>query len=143
MRRWLRRILLLALVCYGVYGLWRVFPRFDGRLIGSWNIIDLNTPPADITFFPRGGGRRGNSHGEREFRWWTCGNRLIMHPIHRDRGENIKEAVEYAFRILFFMDPQPNVTEFDIVRLDGSSARFDQRPRLFETGVTDTLVLRR
>lgn len=135
--------MLLAIISYGIYGLWRTLPRFDGRLIGSWTIMDLNSPLASITFFERGGGRRGNVYGERQFRWWTCGNRLVMHPSRRTRGENIQEALGYAFRTLLFMDLPHDVTEFDIVRLEHSSARFDECPKIFETDVTQSLVLGR
>jgi hypothetical protein len=141
--RRLRRLLLVAAIGYGAYGLWRTFPRFDRRLVGSWTIMDLSGPRTTITFFERGGGRRGNINGERRFRWWTCGNRLLMHPDRGGTSENVQEALAYALRTLLFLDRPHDLSEFDIVRLESSLAQFHKRPRRHESGVTESLVLER
>jgi hypothetical protein len=142
-RRWLRRIVLLAIVCYGVYGLWRVFPRFDSRLLGTWNQTSLRGSPATITFAHRGSGWRGNDAESRTFRWWTCGNKLLMHEDRGSKNANISAALAYAARTLLFLGPPSDVTEFTITRLDTYGAQLIKRSAISHAGAIPSLELRR
>ncbi|QDT54081.1 hypothetical protein Pan44_21080 [Caulifigura coniformis] len=137
-----RTALLLALFVWGVFAVWRGFPRFDSRLVGRWEIRDLGRTASVITFHEGGFGQRGNEHGHREFRWWTCGNRLLMHPNHVSRSANYQAVAEYALRAACFLGPPAEVSEFKIVRIEADEARFDRRT--WSGGiVTETLVLHR
>jgi hypothetical protein len=142
-RRNLRRALLLALAAYGLFGVWRTFPRFDSRLIGAWNQTGLRGAPATLSFGQRGSGWRGNDAESRTFRWWTCGNKLLMHEDRGSKRANIGAAMEYAVRTLLFLSPPPDVTEFTIRRLDIYGAQFLKRPEISDGGVTQSLELRR
>ena len=142
-RRWTRRVLVLVLAGYGVFGVWRVFPRFDSRLPGPWEQTSLRGAPATITFGHRGSGWRGNDAESRTFRWWTCGNTLLMHEDRGSKRANIGAALEYAARTLLFLRPPSDVTEFTIKRLDAYGAQFVKRPEISDGGVTQSLELRR
>jgi hypothetical protein len=141
-RRWPRRVLLLAVLVYGVYGVWRVFPRFDARLIRTWAQSSQGGALTTRSFFARGFGRVGNGPNSRTFRWWTCGNKLLIHTDRGDKGANIREAFEYAVRTLLFLAPQPDVSEFTINRLDAYGAQLIQRPEISDGGVQQSLELR-
>jgi len=134
---------LLTLFAWGVFAFWRAFPRFDSRLVGGWEIRELGQSTSGITFFEGGFGQRGNERGHREFRWWTCGNRLVMHPNRISRSANYKTAAEYALRSACFQGPPPDVSELEIVHIDAVEARFALRPWPAGSDVTKNLVLRR
>lgn len=136
-------MLLMALVAYGAFAVWRVFPRFDSRLIGPWTIPRLSGPEEIMVFQPRGFGMQGYTHSSRTFRWWICGNVLVKHPDRGSHSANVRTALEYAVRTLLFLGRPRDMAEFDIVRLDPYGAQFEQRPRRETPGFKQTLVLRR
>ena len=138
-----RIVFALVLLCYGVFAVWRVFPRFDARLLGQWRVG--NGVDADTTWFfhNRGAGEQWNAHSRRTFRWWICGNLLVKHENRGSRSANISAALNYAFRTLLFLGPPERMTEFEIDRLDQYGAQFTSRPRQEQPGSRETLVLRR
>lgn len=94
------------------------------------------------SFFDRGFGRVGNGPNSRTFRWWTCGNKLLIHSDRGRMGANVREALVYAARTLLFLPPQPDVTEFTISRLDTYGAKLIRRPHLSDRGIEQSLHLR-
>lgn len=135
-------MLLTALLCYGAFAVWRVFPRFDSRLIGQWR---PGVRSEDVwVFHDRGAGEWVNVTRvrPRKFRWFTCGNVLVKHEDRGSRSANMKAALEYAVRTLLFLGPPDGTTEFDIVQLNKYGAQFVSRARPADFRSSETLVLR-
>ena len=141
--RRLRRALVVALAAYALFGVWRTFPRFDSRLLGQWHQTDLQGSESTFTFGHRGSGGRGNDRESRTFRWWTCGNKLLMLQDRGSTNANIGAALEYAVRTLLFLGPPSDVTEFTINRLDTYGVQLTKRPEISDGGVVESLELRR
>lgn len=138
-----RRILIAGGVAFCLFAVWRVFPRFDSELVGTWQIPDINPSDKTMTFYDGGFGQRHSSSRNQSFRWWICGGRLIMHDDLGSRSANMKAVFHYALRAMLLSGPPVGTREWKVVTLNEHVAQMESQSWSGLYSAMETLTLRR